>query len=72
MPMKLLTDTAWVDALTEVAQMGRRLGKEVVLHTHFNHPNEITWITEKAMQVLFERGIYVRNQAVLQRGVNDS
>jgi lysine 2,3-aminomutase len=72
MPMKLLTDTAWVDALTEVAEMGRRMGKEVVLHTHFNHPNEITWITEKAMQVLFERGIYVRNQAVLQRGVNDS
>lgn len=71
MPMKLLTDTAWVDALTEVAEKGRKLGKEVVVHTHFNHPNEITWITQKAMNVLFERGIYVRNQSVLQRRVND-
>jgi lysine 2,3-aminomutase len=43
----------------------------VVLHTHFNHPNEISWITQRAMNVLFERGIYVRNQTVLIRGVND-
>ena len=43
-----------------------------MLHTHFNHPNEITGITEDAMNKLFERGITVRNQSVLQRGVNDS
>jgi lysine 2,3-aminomutase len=42
-----------------------------VLHTHYNHPNEITWITERAMAKCFERGIFVRNQSVLQRGVND-
>ncbi len=47
------------------------MGKDVVLHTHFNSPNEITWITEKAIQVLFERGVVVRNQSVLIRGVND-
>src|SRR4029077_15773913 len=46
--------------------------KEVVLHTHFNHPNEITGITEAAMNVLHERGIFVRNQSVLQRRVNDA
>lgn len=71
MPSKILTDVAWLDALTSVVERGRKLGKEVVLHTHFNNPNEITWITEKAMRLLFERGIFVRNQSVLIRGVND-
>jgi len=71
MPSKILTDTAWTDALTSVVERGRTMGKDVMLHTHFNHPNEITWITQKAMQVLFERGIVVRNQTVLIRGVND-
>jgi len=71
MPMKLLTDPAWVDALVGVVERGRLLGKDVVLHTHFNAPEEITWITEKAMAVLFERGVFVRNQSVLIRGVND-
>ena len=47
------------------------MDKEVALHTHFNHPNEITGITQDAMSVLFQRGITVRNQSVFQRGVND-
>ncbi len=72
MPMKILTDDAWVDALTRVVEKGRRLRKDVVLHTHFNNPQEITGITEEAMGRLFERGIVVRNQSVLIRGVNDS
>ena len=72
MPQKILTDTAWVDALTAVVEKGRKLHKEVVLHTHFNNPNEITDITEAAMNKLMERGITVRNQSVLQRGVNDT
>jgi lysine 2,3-aminomutase len=72
MPMKLLTDDAWVDALTRIVEKGRREHKEVVLHTHFNHPKEITAITERALNRLFERGIFVRNQSVLQRRVNDS
>jgi lysine 2,3-aminomutase len=71
MPMKILTDHAWVDAITEIVENGRKLGKEVVIHTHFNNPNEISWITEKAMRLLFERAITVRNQSVLIRGVND-
>jgi lysine 2,3-aminomutase len=71
MPSKLLTDTAWRDALISLVERGRTLGKDVMLHTHFNHPNEITWITQKALQLLFERGVMVRNQSVLIRGVND-
>ncbi|HXN32844.1 MAG TPA: KamA family radical SAM protein [Polyangiaceae bacterium] len=72
MPMKILTDSAWVDALTRVVEKGRKCGKDVALHTHFNSPNEITSITEAAMGLLFERGIVVRNQSVLIRGVNDT
>jgi lysine 2,3-aminomutase len=72
MPQKILTDDAWVDALTRVVEEGRRRHKEVVIHTHFNHPREITEITRAAMDRLAERGITVRNQTVLQRKVNDS
>jgi len=71
MPQKLLSDDEWVDALTEVVERGRKLHKEVVLHTHFNHPHEITEITARGLNRLFERGIIVRNQTVLQRHVND-
>jgi lysine 2,3-aminomutase len=71
MPQKILTDHEWVDALTGIVDKGRKQGVEVVLHTHFNHPAEVTAITRRAMDRLFERGIMVRNQSVLQRGVND-
>lgn len=71
LPSKILTDHAWTDALVSVVDRGRSMGKDVVLHTHFNSPNEVTWITEKAMRLLFERGVFVRNQSVLIRGVND-
>jgi lysine 2,3-aminomutase len=72
MPQKLLSDSPWVDALGSVVDRGRKMHKEVALHVHFNHPSEITQITKDAMDSLFVRGIVVRNQAVLQRGVNDS
>ncbi len=72
MPMKILTDGPWLDALTRVEKLGRQLHKSVVVHTHFNTANEITDISRRALNVLFERGIIVRNQCVLQRGVNDS
>src|SRR5689334_4285724 len=72
MPMKLLTDDEWLDALTRVVNEGRKRHKEVVLHTHFNHPNEITAITKRALDGVFERGIITRNQSVLVRNVNDS
>ena len=71
-PQKILTDHAWVDALTRVVELGRKLHKDVVIHTHFNHSSEITGITEKAMGRLTERGIHVRCQTVLQKGVNDT
>ncbi len=71
MPMKVLTDDDWFSALVEIVDRGRKMDKEVVLHTHFNHPKELTDITRRAMNRLFENGVTVRNQSVLLRGVND-
>lgn len=72
LPQKILTDTSWVDALTRVVELGRELHKDVVVHTHFNHPNEITGVTKEATDLLTERGITIRCQTVLQHGVNDN
>lgn len=72
LPMKLIDDIEWTNALIEVVDKGREMGKEVVLHTHFNHSNEITNITKQAIDNLFERGVKIRNQSVLIRGVNDN
>lgn len=71
LPQKILSDHAWTNALTRVVELGRSLHKDVVVHTHFNHPAEITGITHDAMNVLTERGVHVRCQTVLQRTVND-
>jgi len=61
----------WTDALIELSNAGKKMGKSISVHTHFNHSREITWITRAAMQKLFENGVMVRNQSVLLRGVND-
>jgi lysine 2,3-aminomutase len=62
----------WLKALTYINQQAEKAGKRMALHTHFNHPNEISWITEKASRKLREAGITVRNQTVLLRGINDN
>ena len=71
-PMKILTHHEWTDAITDVVEKGRKLHKEVCIHTHFNHANEVTGISQDALNLLFERGIVVRNQSVFQSGVNDT
>ncbi len=71
-PQKVLSDQAWFQALSDVHKMGRSYGKQVVVHTHFSSPIEITKWTQMAMDRLFQEGITVRNQAVLQDGVNNS
>lgn len=72
MPQKVLTDDDWFAALAEVHALGRKRGKEVAVHTHFNHPKEITDISRRAVQRMFAEGITVRNQSVLLRDVNDT
>jgi len=41
------------------------------LNTHFNHPQEITPSSKKALQKLADAGIPLGNQSVLLAGVND-
>ncbi|MBN1677266.1 MAG: lysine 2,3-aminomutase [Candidatus Thermoplasmatota archaeon] len=41
------------------------------LNTHFNHPNEITSQSKRAVETLVDAGIPVGNQSVLLKGVND-
>lgn len=72
LPQKILSDNAWYEAVRKLNKKGRRMHKEVAVHTHFSQPNEITEITERALNRFMEDGITVRNQAVLQRGVNDT
>ncbi len=42
------------------------------LNTHFNHPNELTPESAKAIDRLLRAGVPVNNQSVLLHGVNDS
>jgi lysine 2,3-aminomutase len=72
LPMKILTDNEWMDALLDIHRRGRSEGKQVVVHTHFSSPREITHYSLEAATRLFSEGVIVRNQAVLQEGVNNS
>lgn len=71
MPMKILSDEKWFDAIIEVHKLGLTYGKQVVIHTHFSSPKEITKWTQTAMEKLYREGIIVRNQSVLQDGINN-
>ncbi|KAL5329830.1 hypothetical protein ACEPPN_003349 [Leptodophora sp. 'Broadleaf-Isolate-01'] len=62
----------WTDELIRLSNIGRQRGKHVALHTHFNHPNEFSWVTREAAQKLFQNSVIVRNQSVLLKGVNDT
>lgn len=70
-PQKILTDEKWVKAISDVYNYGKERYKQVVIHTHFSSPLEITNWTKMAMERLTDIGIIVRNQAVLQNGVNN-
>lgn len=71
-PSRILDESdPWTETVIQLSNWGRKIGKSVSLHTHFNHPNEITWITSLAAQKLFENGVTVRNQTVLLAGVNN-
>ncbi|MDO4804289.1 MAG: KamA family radical SAM protein [Lachnospiraceae bacterium] len=46
--------------------------KPLYVVTQFNHPREVTPEATRAVKALQDRGIQVRNQTVLLRGVNDN
>lgn len=71
-PSRVLDETdTWADAVIAVERRARQMGKQVFLHTHFNHANEITWVAKAAALKLFRAGVLMRNQTVLLKGVND-
>ena len=72
MPMKITHDEKWMEAFLGVHKKAHAMGKQVVIHTHFSSPNEITKWTQEAMARLYSEHVLVRNQAVLQEGVNNS
>jgi len=71
LPQKITNDEKWVEAFLNIHRRGKELGKSVVIHTHFSSPQEITQWSRDAMNRLFAEGVIVRNQAVLQQGVNE-
>ena len=72
MPMKILTDDAWVDALTAVATAAARWARRWRCTRTSTTRARSPPSPSEAMNRLFQRGVHVRNQCVLIRGVNDT
>ncbi len=49
----------------------QNMKKQIYVVTQFNHPNEITRQSVKAVKNLQKSGVILKNQTVLLRGVND-
>ena len=65
-PQRISEDPELLDLLERYNQK-----KQIMVITQFNHPNELTEEARRAVRLLQERAIPVRNQSVLLRGVND-
>ena len=70
--MKILLDEKWTEMLVSLVSFARKRSTDLVIHTHINHPQEITSYTIKSARLLFQEAVTVRNQSVLLRGVNDN
>lgn len=64
-PERITNDSALLDLFEEFSAK-----KQLVVVTQFNHPRELTPQSKQAVRLLQERGIMVRNQAVLMRDIN--
>lgn len=65
-PQRIYKDPELLDLFEEYARK-----KPIYFSTQFNHPRELTEEALLSIHLLQERGIQVRNQTVLLRGVND-
>lgn len=65
-PQRIYEDEELLDLFARYASV-----KPLYLATQFNHPREITPKSVRAVRAFQSRGIQVRNQTVLLRGVND-
>ena len=71
LPQKITTDEKWMEAFLAIHKRAHNEGKQVYIHTHFSSPREITQWSADAMERLQNEHVIVRNQAVLQDGVNN-
>lgn len=69
-PQKLNEDAEFVEMLRRHTPRSLR-EPQFFINTHFNHPNEITEQSYRAVKVIRDLGIPVGNQTVLLKGVND-
>ena len=67
LPMRIYDDPELLEILREYGKK-----KQLIIVTHFDHPNEITEESKRAVRALIGAGCPVRNQVVLLKGVNDS
>ena len=67
LPERIYGDQEFLDMFAHYAQK-----KALYLVTQFNHPRELTPQAVRALRAMIQRGVQVRNQTVLLRGVNDS
>ena len=65
-PMRITMDPDLLNILSRYNQK-----KQIYVVTHFNHPNEITSQSVKALEMLQDAGVKLLNQTVLLKGIND-
>lgn len=66
MPQRISEDYEFLHILKSYTKK-----KQIYVVTQFNHPNELTEESRKAVKLLQKIGIVVKNQTVLLKGVND-
>lgn len=66
LPSRIYDDMELLDILDKY-----RRKKTIYVVTHFNHSREITRESKMAVRCLVDRGIIIKNQTVLLKGIND-
>ena len=67
LPQRFTTDPEIISILKKYSSPESRL----YIVTHFNHPREITGESSDAIRLLNDAGVFVMNQSVMLRDVND-
>lgn len=67
LPQRITDDPALLALLKRYGEK-----KQIFVVTQFNHPRELTEQAGKAVRLLMEQGVCVKNQTVLLKGINDS
>lgn len=68
LPSRIHSDREFLDMIDKYNSPS----KKIYFVTHFNHPDEITEESSRAIAELIRRGSVISNQAVLLKGINDN